>query len=236
VPSGTQPQKANNNKNMTPKAFIFDMDGTMIDNMDVHVQAWEVTVEKLGGTLRGDALRKELYGKNEEVLERLFGNRFTMEERTAIGLQKEADYRELYAPFIQLIPGLEDFLHQAKTMGIPMAIGTASNRQNVDFVVSSLQLHRFINTIVGADDVSHGKPHPETYLKAALRLGVAPEDCLVFEDVPKGIETALNAGMRAMVVNSHHGETEFAAYDNIIGYINSFDNLHPATLATHLVK
>jgi beta-phosphoglucomutase len=221
---------------MNKTAFIFDMDGTMIDNMDFHVRSWEATVQKLGGTLTGEALRKELYGKNEEVLVRIFGaERFMAEELHQIGLDKEADYRALYAPHIQFIAGLEPFLTAAKEMGIAMAIGTASNQQNVDFVMSSLQLHRFIDVVIGADDVQYSKPHPETYLAAAEKLGAAPENCIVFEDVPKGIETAANAGMKAVLVNSHHPESDFAAYHNIIATIRNFEQLHPATI-TNLFK
>jgi beta-phosphoglucomutase len=213
---------------MTKKAFLFDLDGTLIHSMPFHLKAWEMTMEALGSPLRGDQLMAQLYGHNTDVFARIFGpEKFTVTELHQMGVDKEALYREIYRPHIRLIDGLPAFLTAAKNNGIVMAIGTASNAENVELAVSSLQLNRWFDAVVGANDVVHGKPHPETYLKAAERLGVPPENCIVFEDVPKGVEAAQNAGMQAVVVTTTYSETAFTGYANIIKFIPDFSDIRP---------
>lgn len=205
------------------KAILFDMDGTMINNMAYHLKAWERMVEELGGALRGSALLAELYGSNKGVVERIFGQgQFSDEKIQWIGDTKEAYYRELYRPHIRLINGLPEFLQQCHAKGIPMALGTASNMPNINLTLDTLGIRHYFGAIVSADDVAQGKPHPETYLKAAAKLGHAPADCLVFEDVPKGVQAAANAGMPAIVVTTTHQREEFAGFGNIVRFIEDY--------------
>jgi len=96
-----------------------------------------------------------------------------------------------------LLPGLHEFLEAAHQNQIPMAIGSAAIPFNIDFVLDNLNIRHYFKAIVSADDVVLSKPHPETYLNVAELLNINPADCLVFEDVPKGAEAALNAGMKS---------------------------------------
>jgi beta-phosphoglucomutase len=203
--------------------FIFDMDGTIIDSMAYHLQAWEKTIEDLGGNLKGEALLKQLYGKGNEVLERIFGKGvFTDEFMEHVGIQKEADYRYLYAPHLTLIDGVHNFLASAHKKDIKMAIGTASNMPNVDFVLNGTGIRHYFKAIVSADDVTESKPHPATFLQAAKLIEVLPSNCVVFEDAPKGVEAALRAGMKAVAITTLHTTNEFAGYENIIATMPDF--------------
>lgn len=211
---------------MIHKAIIFDMDGTMINNMHYHLLAWERMMAELGNPLRGEALLAQLYGSNKGVLERIFGpGRFTDVEARQIGDTKEAYYREIYYPHIKLIHGLPEYLAHCQLQQIPMALGTASNMPNIDLTLDTLQIRHYFSAVVSADDVKNGKPDPETYLKAAAQMGCAPADCLVFEDVPKGVEAAANAGMQAIVVTTTHQPQEFAQFDNIIRFVADYEEL-----------
>ena len=107
-------------------------------------------------------------------------------------------------------------------MGVPMAIGSAAIPFNIDFVLDNLGIRHFFSAIVSADDVLQSKPHPETFLKAAGLLNVAPQDCLVFEDVPKGVESAQNAGMRAIVLTTTHQPAAFAHLNNVLHFTPDF--------------
>jgi beta-phosphoglucomutase len=208
------------------KAIIFDMDGTMINNMGYHLLAWERMVAELGGSLRGEPLMTQLYGSNKGVVERIFGvGRFSDADIQQIGDTKEAYYRELYYPYIKLIDGLPEFLATNQAKGIPMALGTASNMPNIDLTLDGLNIRRYFSAIVSADDVKNGKPDPETYLQAAAKLGCAPADCLVFEDVPKGVEAAANAGMQAIVLTTTHQPQEFTQFNNILRFIPDYMEL-----------
>ncbi|MBD2722379.1 HAD family hydrolase [Hymenobacter armeniacus] len=206
------------------KAFIFDLNGTMIHDMDFHTRAWRhLFNHDLGGNFTHAEVKPQMYGKNQEVLVRVFGpDRFTAEEMDRLSLEKERRYQQEYLPSLALLPGLAEFLEAAHQRGIPMAIGSAAIPFNIDFVLDNLHIRHYFRAIVSADDVVLSKPHPETFLKAAAQLGVAPADCLVFEDVPKGAEAAHNAGMQAVVLTTTHEVEEFAALPNVLHFAPDF--------------
>jgi beta-phosphoglucomutase len=209
------------------KAIIFDMDGTMINNMHYHLLAWERMVEELGYSIRGAELFAQLYGSNKGVVERIFGQgKFSADEIQEISDTKEAYYRDLYAPHIKLIEGLPAFLDSCRERNILLALGTASNMPNINFTLDTLNIRPYFSAVVSADDVQFGKPHPETYLKAAALLGHAAADCTVFEDVPKGVEAAANAGMNTVVLTTTHQPEDFTQFSNIITFIANYTELN----------
>jgi len=205
------------------KAFIFDMNGTMIDDMHYHEMAWyDVLVNQLKAGLTPEQVRKELYGKADEMFVRIFGtNRFTKEEMDAITSTKESRYRQEFLPQLKLIEGLNSFLDKARAHNISLAIGTAAPDLNVDFVLDNLSLRSYFPIIIGQNDVVSSKPDPEVFLKAASQLGVQPKDCIVFEDAPKGIEAAHRAGMKAIGITSFHTAEELHN-DNILHIIHDY--------------
>lgn len=215
------------------KAFIFDMNGTMIDDMDYHLHGWfNILNNDLGAGMTREAVKKEMYGKNQELLVRIFGkDRFTEAEMDELSMEKERRYQAAYLPHLQLIPGLQAFLDAAKAQGIPMGIGTAAIPFNVDFALDNLHIRNYFGSIITANDVIKSKPDPEVFLKAAKELGVDPASCIVFEDAPKGVEAAANAGMKAVVLTTMHTIEEFSAYNNIITFVPDYTTLNPETLA-----
>lgn len=210
---------------MNTRAFLFDLNGTIIDDMHYHVSAWQGVVNELGAGITMEQMREECYGKNAELLERIFPGRFGQNEKENLGIEKERKYREFFKPYLKLLPGLEGFLKQAQANRIRMGIGSSAIMPNIDFVLDGLDIRHFFSAIVSADDVSRSKPDPETFLKCAELLNMDPADCLVFEDSPKGVETALNAGIRAVVITTMHSEEEFDNYSNIIRFANDFRGL-----------
>src|ERR1044072_567668 len=216
------------------KAFLFDLNGTMIDDMQFHLKAWyHILNDELGANISWEETSSHMYGKNTELLVRIFGkDRFTQKEMDHLSVEKEKRYQQEFKPHLKLIPGLHEFLEKAHAMNIPMAIGSAAIMFNIDFVLDNLNIRHYFKAIVSADDVSISKPHPETYLKCAAALGVEPGNCLVFEDAPKGVEAAQNAGMSSVVLTATtlHEQEEFAVYNNIIQYITDYTQLSPAEL------
>jgi beta-phosphoglucomutase family hydrolase len=206
------------------KAFLFDLNGTMINDMPYHIRAWHRILTDLGAQISLERMKEECYGKNEELVERIFPGRFSEAEKTAMGLAKEKKYQEVFKKELRLIKGLHDFLHESHKAGIKIAIGTAAVMGNVDYVLDGVDIRHYIDAIVSADDVHVSKPHPETFLKCAEALGVAPENCLVFEDTPKGAECAFNAGMNCVVITTLHQPEEFSTNKNVIGFISNFDD------------
>ncbi len=206
------------------KAFIFDLNGTMINDMPYHTKAWQSLLnDQLGGNFTWEQVKEQMYGKNPEVLVRMFGpNRFTAEEMHHLSYKKEERYQQEFLPQLALLPGLHDFLEAAYQKGVPMAIGSAAIPFNINFVLDNLNIRHYFKAIVSADDVVLSKPHPETFLKAAQLLNFAPEDCFVFEDVPKGVEAAANAGMKAIVLTTTHDADEFDDFTNILHFAEDF--------------
>jgi len=206
------------------KAFIFDLNGTMINDMPYHTKAWESLLNNdLGGNFTWNEIKQQMYGKNPEVLVRMFGpDRFTLDEMNLLSYEKEKKYQREYLPELELLPGLKDFLETAYQQDIPMAIGSAAIPFNIDFVLDNLNIRHYFKVIVSADDVVLSKPHPETFLKAAQLLQITPVDCLVFEDVPKGAEAAANAGMETVILTTTHKPEEFKNLPNVIHFAENF--------------
>lgn len=214
------------------RAFIFDLNGTMINDMDFHTRGWLYLLNNvLGGNFTWDEVKPQMYGKNQEVLVRMFGaGKFTDEEMERLSLEKEKRYQEEFIPNLALLPGLAEFLERAYQQGIPMAIGSAAIPFNIDFVLDNLNIRHYFKAIVSADDVVFSKPNPETFLKAAALLNVEPTDCLVFEDVPKGAEAAQNAGMNAIILTTTHQSDEFEEMRNVLHFAGDFKDEFIASL------
>ncbi len=203
------------------KAFLFDLNGTLIDDMQFHIKAWHQILNNLGATISLEETKLQCYGKNEELLERVFPDRFSREEIKEMIIEKETRYQENFRPYLKLIDGLDVFLKQAHDSKIKMAIGSAAIPFNIEYILNGLQLHKYFPVLVSAYDVVESKPHPETFLLCAEKLNIAVENCIVFEDSPKGVEAAARAGMKAVVITTMHTKEEFDN-DNIICFIENY--------------
>jgi beta-phosphoglucomutase len=207
------------------KAFLFDLNGTMIADMPYHIKAWHKILNDLGANISEEQTMHQCYGKNDELLERVFPKRFSQQEKDEITVQKEAAYQKAYLPHLKLIDGLDNFLQQAKEKNIKMAIGSAAIMFNIDFVLDNLNIRHYFDALISADDVVLSKPNAETYLKCADALSVLYNECIVFEDVPKGVESAANAGMKTVVIVGIHHKNEFNSFDNTISFINNYNQI-----------
>ena len=207
------------------KAFLFDMNGTMINDMQYHISAWHRILNEVGANITMAKMKEECYGKNHELIERILPGRFTETEKDTMSLEKERQYQQDFQPHLKLINGLERFLKESHEEGMKMGIGSAAIRLNIDFVLDGLHIREYFDAIVSADDVSHSKPDPETWLRCAEILGISATDCIVFEDSPKGAESALNAGMKCTVITNLHNKEEFSSYKNVIRFIHDFNDI-----------
>lgn len=209
------------------EAYLFDLNGTIIDDMHFHARAWhEILTKDLKFDITYEDTILQMYGKNQELLERVFGKgHFTQQQMDDVSMEKELRYQAAFKPYLKIIDGLDEFLEAAYKTGIKMAIGSAAIPFNIDFILDNLNLRKYFPVVVSADDVTLSKPHPETFTKAADILGVDYDKCLVFEDAPKGVEAAKNAGMKAVAITTLHSPEEFDIKDNVVRFIKDYNDL-----------
>lgn len=189
-----------------PKYALFDMDGTLIDNYEFHLKAWGEICEKYGAPRSRTEIVRDLHGTNFEVCQKFFSPEMSLERSEEIGNEKEARYREIYAPHIEPIAGLHEVLAHLQAQGVHLAVGTMGNKENANFVIKALNLSEYFEVVHTAEDVSKGKPDPEIFTRCLDSLGaskdVAPDEIWIFEDTSSGIQAAVRAGGIAMGIRS----------------------------------
>ncbi|KRE02137.1 hypothetical protein ASE63_07115 [Bosea sp. Root381] len=204
------------------RALIFDMDGTIVDNMRYHEAAWGRLLAEHGLPFDADEFFRRTAGMaSREILAPLFPNADAA-QIDALGHDKELYYREAYGPHVAPLPGLLPLIARATSHGVPIAVASAAPPGNIDLVLDALELRPFLKTIVAPSQGYRGKPHPDLFLAAAERMGVAAEDCIVFEDAPNGVEAARRAGMRAVALLTMIEADSFAGFDNLVASAKDF--------------
>lgn len=182
------------------KAALFDMDGTLVDNTAAHIRAFEIFCAHYGVTDWKQRL-SQAYGMGNDDIMRLIMPEEVIRTKglAALADEKEAIYREIYAPEIHPVAGLRELLERLHEAGIRCAVGSSGCRANVDFVLEKCAIGKWFEARISGDRVTRCKPDPEIYLTAAAALGVDPADCVVFEDAKAGIESARRAGAGRIV-------------------------------------
>lgn len=199
------------------KAVIFDMDGTLIDNMRFHDEAWFELLEGKGAEFDRSTFFTRTAGmKNPPILRMMLGDHLSDEECEQLSQEKEAHYRRLYKPHLSPIGGLEQLFEDAEKEGIKLGVATSAPVENIDFVMDGLGIRGKFGVIVGAADIEHSKPAPDIYLKSAALLGVDPSECLVVEDAPIGIESAYRAGSPCLVLTTSLTTEESMALPGVV--------------------
>ncbi|MBR5830617.1 MAG: HAD family phosphatase [Tidjanibacter sp.] len=188
------------------KGVIFDMDGVLVNNMSVHFEAFAAMAERYNLTAEEGVDFTHLNGRgNDDIIGALFPPHIIAEKGVeALAAEKEALYREIYAPKIAPVAGLRELLAEIRNAGLRCAVGSSGPRVNVDFVLDRCAIEPYFDVRISGDMVTRCKPDPEIFLTAASRLGVAPEDCLVFEDAKAGVAAAKAAGMKVIALTTTH--------------------------------
>lgn len=220
----------------TQFAFIFDMDGTLVDNMHVHTEAWgKMLAENNISFNANDFLVKTAGKTNREIIPTVFGD-VSAERITELAHRKESLYREMFLPFRKPVDGLVEFLQTSKDLGIKMAVATASAIPNVKYLLDGLDLRKFFNAVTTAEEVKNGKPHPEFFLKSAEKLGIEPVNSIVFEDAIGGFEAAHRAGMKSIGIATVNSIELILEQKSVVEAHNNFTNLKPQELILKYVQ
>jgi HAD superfamily hydrolase (TIGR01509 family) len=211
---------------------IFDLDGTLVDNMPVHADAFAIFVQRHGLPSLTMADRRRLDGRrNRDIFPDLFGRPLSDDEQRAFAGEKEALYRELSAGRLVPVTGLLDLLDRLDARDIPVAVATSAPPENVHHSLAELGLAARLTRIVRSDQVPRGKPFPDVFLAAADRLGVQASECVAFEDAPIGIMAARAAGMRSVALTTSFGRDVFldpaVGADEVVSDFAQYLTAHP---------
>lgn len=209
---------------MKTLALIFDMDGTMLDNYQYHLEAWKKFFKKHGIKLSEEEYKKKYAGLDSaSTIRATMGDHLTEEQVRKYRDEKEQMYRDLIAPHIHPVNGLIPLLQSIRSAGIPMGVATSTTKDNIEFTMDKLHLKPYFSIIVDVTMISKGKPDPQIYLTTAGKLKVQPENCIVFEDSLNGIKSADNAHMKVIALTTSHSPDELHMADKVINDFTEID-------------
>ena len=216
---------------MKSVAFLFDMDGVIVDSNPFHKISLKQFCKKYGHDLSEEQLKEKIYGRtNKDWITNVFGK---LDEHVLRNYaeEKEALFREVYTNDIKPVDGLIAFLQKVDEQKVPRAIATSAPRANVDFTLMKTGIGKFFKVILDESFVSKGKPDPEIYLKTAAALNFNPKNCLVFEDSLSGVKAGKTAGCKVVGITTTHSREELHETDLVI---DDFKGLNPQTLINRL--
>jgi beta-phosphoglucomutase len=193
-----------------PGGVLWDLDGTLVDSAGHHWVAWRDTLAAEGRRVRPSDFANTFGKRNDEILRELFGDGIAPDWIERVSETKEQTYRRLLRERgLEPLPGALAWLRRLREAGWKQALASSAPRPNIDAALGALDLGRFLDAVVSADEVGRGKPDPALFLESARRLGVPPARCVVVEDAPAGLEGARRAGMRSIgVLSEHHARLE----------------------------
>jgi len=212
------------------QAVIFDMDGVLLDSYQAHLASWQETAARRGVEMTEDQFARTFGQTNATIIPALYGDRFHAAAVQAFGEEKEEAYRAILRAVFPAMDGAAELIDALHAAGFRLAIGSSAPRANVECVFTGLAAARHIEAHVCGGDVTHGKPHPEVFLKAAERLGLPPCACAVIEDSLPGLEAARRAGMIAIGLTGTAPREALAAHAHRV--VSSLRDLTPAAIAS----
>ena len=222
-------------RGMQPLGVIFDWDGVIVDSSRAHEAAWELLGQEAGRPLPEGHFKRSFGRKNDEIIPQILGWPVSAQEIVRLGRRKEELYRQvLREQGIAPLPGVREFLAALKAAGVPCAVGSSTERLNIDTIMAGIGLGEYFNTIVSADDTTRGKPDPQVFLLGAQHLGVPPAKCVVFEDAFAGLEAARAGGMKAIAVATTHPAEKLRAHaDRVVARLDEVTVAELRALVNH---
>ncbi len=210
---------------MNNYGVIFDMDGVLVDSYEAHFNSWQLLAQAHGLTITEAEFASHFGRTTREIIHDLWSDHIAESEVDACDRLKEEFYREILQEHFPEMPGEAQLLTDLAEAGFALAIGSSGPAENVAICIECMTRGDLIAATVNAHDVTHGKPHPEVFLKAAEKLGLPPGKCVVIEDAPAGVEAARRAGMAVIAITGTAEPQALSAADMIV---DSLTEITPA--------
>lgn len=204
-------------------AVIWDLDGVLVDTAAYHFSSWRDTLSKRGVSFSQEEFRQTFGMRNAEIIKKIFGDSISSEDMQAIAVEKEMAFRSQITGGLKALPGVMKLLKELKDNNYKMALATSAPMENVKAILEALGISEYFDAIISDEDVKNGKPDPEVFIKAAVRMGVKVLNCLVFEDSIAGIQAAKGAGMNCIAVSITHPAEKLSQADLVVSSLEEVD-------------
>jgi beta-phosphoglucomutase len=195
---------------------IFDLDGVLVDTGWAHKQSWYDLAEKEGYSMTDEFFYSTFGMQNYQIIPMLLGRNATSEEIDRLSDWKEQRYRDIIKEKLVPAEGAKSLLIDLKKEGFRLAVGSSAPRANLELVLDCTDLRDYFDAYVTGQDVTRGKPAPDTFLKAAEKLSLNADRCVVVEDAVQGIEAGRAAGMAVVAVTTTRSRADLARADIIV--------------------
>lgn len=186
-------------------AVIFDMDGVLVDSAPAHFESWQLLGREEGFNISREQFEAGFGRQNKDIIPMYFGA-VSNQRLGEIADRKEALYREIVRANVPAVPGAARLVKELAAGGVPLAVGSAGPRKNIELVLEAMGVAPDFRVIVSGEDASRGKPDPQVFQIASQRLGFSPSQCVVIEDAIAGVQAARAAGTKVAAIMMHQTE------------------------------
>jgi len=195
---------------------IFDLDGVLVDTGWAHKQSWYDLAEKEGFSMTDEFFYSTFGMQNYMIIPMLLGREAALDEVNRLSDWKEQRYRQIIAEKLIPAEGAKSLLCDLKKEDFLLAVGSSAPRANLELVLARTGLQDYFDAYVTGQDVTNGKPAPDTFLKAAEKLSLGADQCVVVEDAVQGVEAGKAAGMPVVAVMTTRSRADLHKADIIV--------------------
>ncbi len=198
------------------RAVLWDMDGVVADTATLHFRAWQAAFAERGVRFTKEDFQRTFGQRNDNIIRSVMGEDVPDKEMQAISGEKEEKFRTEARRHVAAFPGVLPLMQALRERGFRMAVASSAPVENLRLLIEKLDIGRYLDAVVTAEDVARGKPDPQIFLLAAERLGVPPQDCVVIEDAVAGVAAAKRAGTRCIAVTNTHPREHLKEADLVV--------------------
>tara|TARA_B100001175_G_scaffold212657_1_gene180635 strand:+ start:855 stop:1502 length:648 start_codon:yes stop_codon:yes gene_type:complete len=184
------------------KGIIFDMDGTIVDSLPYHYEAWKIFFNENKVENFSEKLNEYKGGGTLDLMRTVYGNQYSKKELKKMSEDKEKIFRKIYKGEIKQILGFKKFLGELKSKDIMVGLASNAIRKNVSMIINELEIYDYFDSIICGDEVINGKPNPEMFNETIDRFNINKDECLIFEDSLEGVLAAKNSGVKVIGITS----------------------------------
>jgi beta-phosphoglucomutase len=205
---------------------IFDLDGVLVDTGHAHKQSWYDLADKEGFSMTDEFFYSTFGMQNYQIIPMLLGQNAPLEQVYRLSDWKEQRYREIIAENLTPAEGAESLLCDLKNEGFLLAVGSSAPPANLELVLAKTNLKDYFDACVTGQDVTSGKPAPDTFLKAAEKLSLGAESCVVVEDAVQGVEAGKAAAMPVVAITTTRSRADLYRADIIVDSLAQLQARH----------